>query len=115
MRNELGKRMCELSFHALSLLQRPGVVARGLHAQLTAQAMTAAMAGGTKALKTVESLLAELGPIAVAGPSVNTRATVGTWLALRAEVIALHELRRNLGQRFGDEGRAPKKADKKKK
>lgn len=91
------------------------MVARGLHAQHTAAAMTAAMAGGAKAQKTVESILAELGPIAASGPSVNTRATVGTWLALRAEVIALHELRRNLGQRFGDEARAPKKADKKKK
>ncbi|MEW5306645.1 MAG: hypothetical protein WDW36_009098 [Sanguina aurantia] len=82
---------------------RPGVVARGLHAQHTAAAMTAAMAGGRQ------------GAEDLSGPGVNTRATVGTWLALRAEVIALHELRRNLGQRFGDEARAPKKADKKKK
>ena len=42
--------------------------------------------------KGVDAMLAELG---VAGPpAMATRATCGSWLALRAEVIAMLDLRR---------------------
>jgi hypothetical protein len=58
-----------------------------------------------RAFKAVENTLSDLGvPAALLGPRVMTRATSGTWLALRAEVMALTELRRGLANRLGGGG-----------
>lgn len=50
-------------------------------------------------------------PAALTGPRICTRTTTGAWLALRAEVMALHDLRRNLQNRMhaDDRGRRPEK------
>lgn len=50
-----------------------------------------------RAQKTVESTLIELG--VDNGPVVTTRATCGAWLALRAEIIAMMDLKRRLQNR----------------
>ena len=47
--------------------------------------------------KLVDTTLAELG--VSAGPAIPTRATCGAYLALRAEVIAMLEMRKTLQHR----------------
>ncbi|EFJ48896.1 hypothetical protein VOLCADRAFT_104620 [Volvox carteri f. nagariensis] len=80
---------------------KPGVYLRGAHTQAMAAQQAAVMTGGSRAFKAVEATLTELAcPVALYGPRVVTRSTAGAWLALRAEVIALHEMRRNLANRL---------------
>ncbi|GFR42025.1 hypothetical protein Agub_g2841, partial [Astrephomene gubernaculifera] len=86
---------------------KPGVYLRGGHTQAMAAQQAAAMTGGSRAFKAVETTLTELQcPAALYGPRVMTRATTGAWLALRSEVIALHETRRNLANRLNADERA---------
>ncbi|KAL3131021.1 hypothetical protein ABBQ38_000343 [Trebouxia sp. C0009 RCD-2024] len=81
---------------------KPGVYARGRHTQEVATAQLAKVTGGTRAQKLVDTTMLELG---VPGPpSVPTRATCGAYLALRAEVIAMLELRKTLQHRQAGEG-----------
>ena len=81
----------------------------------TALALQNAMAGGARALKSVEQVLAELASVpAIHGARVNTRVVVGSWLALRAEVVALVELRRQVMGKAGTVEAKPFKSTKKK-
>ncbi|KAG2495242.1 hypothetical protein HYH03_006515 [Edaphochlamys debaryana] len=85
---------------------KPGVYLRGAHTQAMATQQAANMTGGSRAFKAVEATLTELqSPTALFGPRVMTRATSGAWLALRSEVIALHETRRNLANRLNADDR----------
>lgn len=64
----------------------------------------AGLIGGTRAQKTVDVTLAELG---IKGPpAVPTRSVCGAWLALRAEVIQVLELKKRLQNRQGNAGGA---------
>mgnify|MGYP001807304819 CR=1 FL=1 len=66
-----------------------------------------------RAFKNVEATLTELQcPAALTGPRVMTRATSGAWLALRSEVVALHETRRNLANRLNADDRAVRRPEK---
>ncbi|GIL77195.1 hypothetical protein Vretimale_3151 [Volvox reticuliferus] len=93
---------------------KPGVYLRGAHTQAMAAQQAAAMTGGSRAFKAVEATLTELQcPAALYGPRVMTRSTSGAWLALRSEVIALHETRRNLANRLNaDTDRAVRRPEK---
>ena len=51
-----------------------------------------------RAQKLVDTTMAELG--VAAGPAVATRATCGAYLALRAEVISMLEMRKTLQHRY---------------
>ncbi|KAG2439980.1 hypothetical protein HXX76_004098 [Chlamydomonas incerta] len=92
---------------------KPGVYLRGAHTQAMAAQQAAAMTGGSRAFKNVEATLTELQcPAALLGPRVMTRATSGAWLALRSEVVALHETRRNLANRLNADDRAVRRPEK---
>lgn len=66
-----------------------------------------------RAFKAVEATLTELQcPVALYGPRVMTRSTSGAWLALRSEVIGLHEIRRNLANRLNADDRAVRRPEK---
>mmetsp|Transcript_8824 Transcript_8824/g.18876 ORF Transcript_8824/g.18876 Transcript_8824/m.18876 type:complete len:443 (+) Transcript_8824:44-1372(+) len=92
----------------------PGVYVRSACTSATAQAMGAAMSGGARAYKNVETLLTELGWSPLMMPRVNTRAVCGQWLAMRGDVIALYEARRNLQNRSLASSDEKKKSSKKK-
>lgn len=49
----------------------------------------------SKNAKTLEALLTEIGYV-TAGPRYNSRAMCGAHLALRGEILQLHELRRQV-------------------
>ncbi|KXZ46822.1 hypothetical protein GPECTOR_40g556 [Gonium pectorale] len=92
---------------------KPGAYLRGAHTQSMAAQQAATMAGGSRAFKAVEATLTDLNcPAALLGPRMMTRATSGAWLALRADVIALHEMRRNLANRLNADERAVKRPEK---
>ncbi|GLC37387.1 hypothetical protein PLESTB_001592800 [Pleodorina starrii] len=92
---------------------KPGVYLRGAHTQAMAAQQAAAMTGGSRAFKAVEATLTELQcPAALYGPRVMTRSTSGAWLALRSEVISLHETRRNLANRLNADDRAVRRPEK---
>ncbi|DBA74706.1 hypothetical protein WJX79_003116 [Trebouxia sp. C0005] len=81
---------------------KPGVYARGRHTQEVATAQLNRVTGGQRAQKLVDTTMSELG---VPGPpAVPTRATCGAYLALRAEVIAMLEMRKTLQHRQAGEG-----------
>lgn len=89
---------------------RPGVYARGLHAKDMAATMYNSLPGGQRAAKALEASLAELNfPMALEGPSHRSRAVCGSWLALRAEALALIELRRQAQARAYGDGRKAEK------
>ncbi|KAK9805209.1 hypothetical protein WJX72_006091 [[Myrmecia] bisecta] len=80
----------------------PSVVARGVHTREAAQQQLNRVTGGARAQKSVDTALTELG---IPGPpTVPTRAVCGAWLALRAEVIAMQDLKRRLLNRQAAEG-----------
>lgn len=61
-------------------------------------AMTVLLCAYHRAQKLVDTTMAELG--VSAGPAVPTRATCGAYLALRAEVISMLEMRKTLQHRY---------------
>mmetsp|Transcript_29148 Transcript_29148/g.74368 ORF Transcript_29148/g.74368 Transcript_29148/m.74368 type:complete len:433 (-) Transcript_29148:246-1544(-) len=76
---------------------KPGVYARGMSTTTLGGNIIANVQGGARGQKAMETLMAELAAIwpgVQNPPRVSTRAVCGSWLALRNEIVALHELRR---------------------
>mmetsp|Transcript_36457 Transcript_36457/g.102972 ORF Transcript_36457/g.102972 Transcript_36457/m.102972 type:complete len:412 (-) Transcript_36457:166-1401(-) len=81
------------------LKPKAGVYARSAHTQEVGNTQVAGLIGGTRAQKTVDITLLELG---IKGPpTVPTRAVCGAWLALRAEVIQVLELKKRVQSSSG--------------
>lgn len=76
---------------------KPGVYGRGTTTTTLGTGVLANIQGGQRGQKIMEALIADLTAIwpgAPNPPRVATRAVCGSWLALRNEIAALHELRR---------------------
>lgn len=84
---------------------KPGAYARGTHGLNTANALITSMPGGVKSQKAFEASLNEW-PMVLGAARCGTRAVAGAWLALRLELMALHELRRVAGPGRGGGGDA---------
>lgn len=75
---------------------QPGAYYRSACTIATFQAMTAGLTSpaGQRVYKATEQTLQDLGYGPLSKPVVNTRAVSGAWLALRSEIITLHETRK---------------------
>lgn len=93
----------------------PGVYVHSIYTQEVATQQANAFAGtSSRVQKAVDHTMTELGCGTM--PGMATRAVLGQYLALRAEVMAYHELRRQLQNRqFADEGRSGGKRTEKRK
>jgi len=80
----------------------PGIYSRGAYSVDTGGKQVAGLIGGTRAQKTVDVTLAELG--IKGAPCVPTRAVCGAWLSLRAEVIQVLELKKKVQTKQGSAG-----------
>lgn len=108
---------CSLLTADLTPLQpsAPGaVLARGVHTRETGAAQMLKVPGGPRTAKLVESTVHELGVPPL--PRMPTRAVCGAWLSLRAEVVSMLNLKRQLTHRQGNEpgaaGLGPRKKSK---
>ncbi|KAK9836548.1 hypothetical protein WJX74_002878 [Apatococcus lobatus] len=76
---------------------KPGVFSRAAHMREVARQQLANVPGGARAQKQVDTLLAELGP--KGEPICATQATCAAYLALRADIVQMLELRKRLQHR----------------
>eukprot|EP00878_Enallax_costatus_P018602 GHUV01019590.1.p2 GENE.GHUV01019590.1~~GHUV01019590.1.p2 ORF type:complete len:129 (+),score=32.72 GHUV01019590.1:1648-2034(+) len=88
----------------------PGVYARGGHARdMVTQQEKQALGNSQKNQKALEAALAEIGYNSLTFPRCHTRAVCGAHLALRGEVLAMVELRRQLQARPGGDAKGGKR------
>ncbi|KAG1664324.1 hypothetical protein FOA52_011638 [Chlamydomonas sp. UWO 241] len=75
----------------------PGVYFRSACTAATIAGVTATISGGPRVTKAVEQTLGDLGYTSFSAPRYNSRAVCASWIALRSEIIALHEGRGRQG------------------